>query len=424
MKKKALTLFVIVCVCLSLFMFIPPINEKTPTKHGISKFIIASWDYPKDYGQGIYMIRFYENSTGSWVDAPWYYKGGELDGLPFYSLHSYDPYTLNWSAGVAMKLRVHCCLNSTLTGAIDLDDGQNYHRHNVTVTTAGTTIFSQQNITYYDDYEPIDEIYCYIYEVVLNFLPEQGQIYTIAITYEVFYESLGEYGGSYLHDCSDTSDMTYNSNGGLDPSDYGIGSNGSVVEIWIVPDSVAAEYVVYKLDLPNFVNTDSDINLIVRYRVEDGYIGFRLDLYYDDASYDSTGLQTSQTWANLTIVADSGKTLDYALLRCQDNPASVTSGNRSVYVDFIEITSSGDSLVFLFDQWNLVSTATLIFSVSLDYWGLNMSLVFGGLILMLLSACIVAKKVRDRNITNDAGILLLFLFCVGWGLFIGGTIIG
>jgi len=55
---------------------------------------------------------------------------------------------------------------------------------------------------------------------------------------------------------------------------------------------------------------------------------------------------------------------------------------------------------------------------------LNMGLVFGGLIIMLFSACMMAVKIRDRTITRDAGILLFFLFCVGWGLFIGGTLIG
>jgi len=53
-----------------------------------------------------------------------------------------------------------------------------------------------------------------------------------------------------------------------------------------------------------------------------------------------------------------------------------------------------------------------------------MGLIFGGLILMLLSTCIIAKKVRDKNISKDAGMILLLLFCVGWGLFIGGAVIG
>ena len=75
-------------------------------------------------------------------------------------------------------------------------------------------------------------------------------------------------------------------------------------------------------------------------------------------------------------------------------------------------------------NWEEVGDAIVYFEVPFDYWALNMGLVFGGLIIMLFSVCLMAVKVRDRTITRDAGILLLFLFCVGWGLFIGGTIIG
>ena len=81
-----------------------------------------------------------------------------------------------------------------------------------------------------------------------------------------------------------------------------------------------------------------------------------------------------------------------------------------------------DSTVY--PSWQEVAEAILVFSVPFDYWALNMGLVFGGLIIMLFSVCLMAVKVRDRTITRDAGILLFFLFCVGWGLFIGGTLIG
>ena len=74
--------------------------------------------------------------------------------------------------------------------------------------------------------------------------------------------------------------------------------------------------------------------------------------------------------------------------------------------------------------WQVVNAITLYFAVPFDYWALNMILIFGGLIIMLVSVCLMAKKVRDRTITRDAGILLLFLFFVGWGLFIGGAVIG
>jgi len=94
----------------------------------------------------------------------------------------------------------------------------------------------------------------------------------------------------------------------------------------------------------------------------------------------------------------------------------------------IKFTDSANiaSIIFLehIPGWVSVSNPILIFSVPYDYWALNMGLIFGGLILMLLSTCIVAKKVRDKNISTDAGMILLLLFCVGWGLFIGGAVIG
>ena len=147
-----------------------------------AQFIIASWSFPDEYGQGIDGIRFYENSTGSWLDAPYY-----LDGGVFYYLHYYQTgYTLNWSSGVGIKLRVYTVFNSTLTGAIDEADGQNYQRHNVVVRSGGITIFSQQNFTYYD-VESVTEMWWYKYDVILGFIPADGQIYTVAVTYEIYF---------------------------------------------------------------------------------------------------------------------------------------------------------------------------------------------------------------------------------------------
>jgi hypothetical protein len=388
-----------------------------PSKN--ATFVLSGWGYPDEYGQGIEVVWPYENSTGSWV---------ALRDPAFVFWYEDTTFEVNATPNTALKIIATANINHTLFD-FGPDKSENASaraimRVGIEVITSNGTVFSQNNMTWdgtcFDDTATTWSI---SYEAVVDVLVIAGTIYTATITYEVYYESLGEYGGSYLHDCSDTNDMTYDSDAGLDPSDYGIGSNGSVVEIWIVPDSVVDEKVIYKLDFPNFANSSGNINLTVRYRVEDGFIGFRLDLYYDDATSDSTGLQTSQTWSNLTIVADSSKTLDYALLYCDDNPASVSSGNRSVYVDFIEITGS-DGLVFLFDQWNIVATAPLIFSVSFDYWALNMVLIFGGLVVMIVSACLIAVKVRDRTITDDSGMLALILFCVGWGLFAGGMIIG
>jgi len=84
-----------------------------------------------------------------------------------------------------------------------------------------------------------------------------------------------------------------------------------------------------------------------------------------------------------------------------------------------ELYSEWDPII-----WQEVGEAIFYFNVRFDSWGLSMILVFGGLVLMIVSVCMMAVKVRDRTITQDSGILFLFLFCVGWGLFIGGTLIG
>jgi len=189
MNNRTTILAIVVLLCLPLGLLILPqgIEQKEIVPEP-AKFIISSWDYPDEYGQGIYLLRFYENSTGSWVAAPWYYVGGALDGLPFYPLHPYDPYTLNWSAGVSMKIRVYTLFNQTLVGVESTAEGQNYLRHSVNVASgSNSSIFSQQNFTYYDVTEFGDENYAYEYEVVLDFIPLAGQIYTATITYEVFY---------------------------------------------------------------------------------------------------------------------------------------------------------------------------------------------------------------------------------------------
>lgn len=167
---------------MSILVLTAPQPQPQPQPVKSAQFVLSGWSYPDEYGQGIYMLRFYENSTGSWVAAPFY-----VDDLPYYSLHYYDSYDyLNWSAGVAMKIRCYTLLNLTLTGAVDEADGQNYHRHSVNVTNLGTTVFSQQNFTYFD-VTPSGDTPQYKYDVILNFLPVQGLTYTATIRYDVFW---------------------------------------------------------------------------------------------------------------------------------------------------------------------------------------------------------------------------------------------
>ena len=172
-----------IAVCVSIIMMLtlsvlvasnhPPESTVKELEQS-AKFVIASWDYPDEYGQGIDAIEVYENSTGSFV---------------LFETYAYDDDTSNidWNESVAIKLRVYTWFNSTLTGVSTTNEGKLYQRHSVTVTNLGSTIFSQQNFTYFysDQIEPF--VWYYGYEVVLNFLPVAGEIYTVVVTYEIYW---------------------------------------------------------------------------------------------------------------------------------------------------------------------------------------------------------------------------------------------
>lgn len=141
-----------------------------------ARFILAEWDFPDEYGQGIYDFDVYENSTGSWVNV-----GGDTE----YDEAGY----FNWSVNASIKLKCWSYFNSTLTGAANTNEGRNYLRHNVTVILGGTStvIFSQNNFTYSNAYTDEDPMWVYSYDVVLNFVPAGGANYRVVVSYEVFY---------------------------------------------------------------------------------------------------------------------------------------------------------------------------------------------------------------------------------------------
>ncbi len=139
-----------------------------------AQFVFAEWDFPDEYGQGIDLFTIYGNSTGSWVQV-----GGNW--------HYYEPSSLDWYTNASIKLVCFAHLNTTHVGAISEPDGKNYIQHNVTVFSAGVLIFSQQNFTYVTVQDIGAPMLRYVYSVILNFVPVSGMIYTVTVTYEVFY---------------------------------------------------------------------------------------------------------------------------------------------------------------------------------------------------------------------------------------------
>jgi hypothetical protein len=169
-RRYQITACVVLIIALSVIVASNNPVQTIPTKTEQSKFIIASWDFPDEYGQGIYAMRVYENSTGSWVNV-----GGWIE--------YYEEAVFEWNEGVGIKIQCDSMLNATLTGAGSSSEGKNYLRHNATVTDRrGSVVCSQQNFTYLDDID-----YSYSYEVILDFLPVSFESYTVTILYEIFW---------------------------------------------------------------------------------------------------------------------------------------------------------------------------------------------------------------------------------------------
>ena len=186
MKRKSILLLAFL-----LMLYIVPSNLMLSSySSGIvaqpnnPQFVLSSWEYPDEYGQGIYQIGIYGNSTGSWVlfDTIVYNEASEASELDI---------------GVGIRLLCWTWFNSTLTGSSSTAEGQNYIRHNVVVKdNIGATVFSQNNFTYNTVVTTAHPMWFYGYEVILNFLPEQEQYYTATVTYDVFAPTTEEYGTS------------------------------------------------------------------------------------------------------------------------------------------------------------------------------------------------------------------------------------
>lgn len=399
MYKQRITAFIIGVLLFAIFPVTTHQSKQTET----AKFVLAAWDYPDEYGQGIEAVRVSENISGSWVSiTPFDLTSGEATGLE-----------VNESA-TGIKILVKCWLNNTIVEAVDFDDGKNYIRHSVVLYQIGhpfDIIFSQQNFTYSTGTDSLDPMFYYQYYVEMSFDIVGGLTYTAIVDYEIYHEIIVE---EYRHDCSSVSGITYYGNSHLGDNDYGIGSNGSVAEIWILPDDAFAEGVWYKVDFTNIDNTANNVNITVRYRVEGATNMFYYRLLYDDVSQDTSTTGHSTSWNTLNMTADANKTLDYIYLFNYDNPSSTASGNLSVWIDYISIYR-----VFSPD-WNEVSEIEFSFVADIHPWGYNTALILLGLIMIPVSTIYLVKGGRDE-FSDTKLFWFILIFAVGCGLFIGGV---
>jgi len=176
--KQRIKLIAVVCAMLTVVALgIATI----PEARAQPKFIIAS-SVPYN-GNGIAYIGCYLDGV---FNATVYYN---FDAYLAYANNTPGINPLDVLAGSNITLSVFSWLNGTWAGIASFAEGQNVIRHNVTVALGnGTVVFSKQNFTYFDTgvYEEWAPMYFYRYDVILDFVPEMGQVYIATVTYEVY----------------------------------------------------------------------------------------------------------------------------------------------------------------------------------------------------------------------------------------------
>ena len=177
-RKKIYSCVIVLLLAMVFLVATIPQTRVQSIPQAKAQFVIASWDFPDEYGQGIYGFFILENSTGVFFPV-----AGPLIVSSNSSIFEMD-------AGIAIGFDVRVVLNDTLLGLTFPDDvalGLNYFRLNVTVTTLSETVFSQANFTYDDLNGAHGDLWYYSQEVEFDFLLVSGHIYTVTITYEVYY---------------------------------------------------------------------------------------------------------------------------------------------------------------------------------------------------------------------------------------------
>jgi hypothetical protein len=215
----------------------------------------------------------------------------------------------------------------------------------------------------------------------------------------------------YLLDGSSLSGIDFYSAGGLAEGEYGISSEGGVIESWITPDDSGDENVIYVFNFTDIDNTyTNSVNISIRYKVESS-TSFSYLVVYNDTTYDTSTLGLSTSWTTLNVTCDP-KFLDYIQFYNSDFPNSVASGTLSVWIDYIEISRD-------YETWVEVAQATLYVNVPLNTWGLESLMILLGMIMVPASTMyLIYGAKHDRSM--DRLLYGLIVFFIGWALLIGG----
>jgi len=165
-----------------------------PTPRVSAQFVLA-WDYDSEkdnfdydeYGQGFYLYTLHSNksiTTGN--EYPDFTV--EYPNYPTTYYFNQSSYSIQGTVGYALGIHFLCWMNSTLTGATDLDDGKNYIRANASISAFGTVLDNLEDIeVFYQTTFFNPEMWLYGFQANFNVIPQEGYTYIITLTYEVYW---------------------------------------------------------------------------------------------------------------------------------------------------------------------------------------------------------------------------------------------
>jgi len=172
-KEKIIACWLVVMTLLMCVSIVPV----QPAK---AQFVISAYTYD-------------ESNNGHYIAFISAYYDGVHNGTIYYNPISHPNDTASdlpkeLYIGTNLTIYASCWLNGTHAGIGSLSEGLNVIRHNVTVVcNNGSVVFSQQNFTNTASTDGNAPMYFYVHGVIIDFEFVQGEIYTVIITYEVFY---------------------------------------------------------------------------------------------------------------------------------------------------------------------------------------------------------------------------------------------
>lgn len=140
-----------------------------------AQFVVSSWSYPDSYGQGIYNVSFYENSTGSWV---------LIDTLVSANSTTIE---YNYTADTAIRVVPVFTLNHTYFGftAGEIEQAGTVSRNSIEVSLTGTSVYSE-GFTFGSWGNQSASVWWISYYTVVNVIIASGATYVVVIEFEVY----------------------------------------------------------------------------------------------------------------------------------------------------------------------------------------------------------------------------------------------